>query len=170
MAGQTAGRRDISEVRRKLWSYWNSKPDCGGSAKQRKLRAPFVRLVIQYLIRMRFFGLRQRSTCARSAGFPVSPVTRLADAVEARIPARLRYPEHVSCKRPTRDHELIQIVDAALADAARRAGDWLACRPGCTQCCIGAFAINSLDAARLRAGMSEVQASHAELATRVLRR
>jgi hypothetical protein len=43
---------------------------------------------------------------------------------------------------PSRDRELIQIVDAALADAARVAGDWLVCRPGCTQCCVGAFAIN----------------------------
>ncbi len=44
-------------------------------------------------------------------------------------------------------------MDAALADAARRSGDWLACRPGCTQCCVGVFAINSLDVARLRAGI-----------------
>ena len=54
---------------------------------------------------------------------------------------------------PAGDRELVQIMDAALADAARRAGAWLACRPGCTQCCHGAFAINALDAARLEAGM-----------------
>ena len=76
MAGQTAGRSDISEVRRKLWSYWNSKPDCGGSAKQRKLRAPFVRLVIQYLIRMRFFrsaatvNVRQICGISGKSGYP----------------------------------------------------------------------------------------------------
>jgi len=58
---------------------------------------------------------------------------------------------------PSRDRELVQIVDAALADAAHKAGDWLVCRPGCTQCCIGAFAINPLDAARLRVGLSEIQ-------------
>jgi Fe-S-cluster containining protein len=51
------------------------------------------------------------------------------------------------------DTRLVQIVDAALADAARKAGSWLACRPGCTQCCHGAFAINALDVARLQAGM-----------------
>jgi Fe-S-cluster containining protein len=51
---------------------------------------------------------------------------------------------------PQDDARLVQIVDAALADAARRAGSWLACRPGCTQCCHGAFAINALDVARLR--------------------
>ncbi|HVZ84492.1 MAG TPA: YkgJ family cysteine cluster protein [Terracidiphilus sp.] len=60
---------------------------------------------------------------------------------------------------PARDRELVQIMDAALADAARRAGPWLVCRPGCTPCCHGAFAINALDAARLRAHM---QALHAE--------
>ena len=49
-----------------------------------------------------------------------------------------------------RETKLVQIVDASLADAARRAGDFLACRIGCTQCCHGAFAINALDAARLR--------------------
>src|SRR5215469_1080489 len=49
------------------------------------------------------------------------------------------------------DAKLVQIVDAALADAARRAGPWLACKPGCTQCCHGAFAINALDVVRLQA-------------------
>lgn len=54
---------------------------------------------------------------------------------------------------PAGDHELVQIMDAALAQAAQKAGAWLACRPGCTQCCHGAFAINALDAMRLRKGM-----------------
>jgi Fe-S-cluster containining protein len=57
---------------------------------------------------------------------------------------------------PPRDRELIQIVDAALADAARRSGKWLACRPGCTQCCIGVFPINQLDARRLRDGLTKL--------------
>jgi Fe-S-cluster containining protein len=56
--------------------------------------------------------------------------------------------------RPLRDAELIQITDAAFADAARKAGEWLKCRPGCTQCCTGAFSINALDAARLKSGLS----------------
>jgi len=55
---------------------------------------------------------------------------------------------------PPRDRELIQIVDAALADTARRSGKWLACRPGCTQCCIGVFPINQLDVRRLRDGLA----------------
>lgn len=58
---------------------------------------------------------------------------------------------------PTGDHRLVQIVDAALADATRRSGSWLACRPGCTQCCIGVFAITPLDAARLQHGLEELE-------------
>ncbi len=54
------------------------------------------------------------------------------------------------------DRQLVQIVDAATADAARRSGDWLKCRPGCTQCCIGVFSITQLDALRLRAGLAEL--------------
>lgn len=50
-------------------------------------------------------------------------------------------------------------MDAALADASRRAGAWLACRPGCTQCCHGAFAINALDATRLESGMQALRIS-----------
>jgi Fe-S-cluster containining protein len=58
---------------------------------------------------------------------------------------------------PVGDRELVRIVDAALAEAARRAGEWLVCRLGCTQCCYGAFAIGSLDALRLRAGMDALR-------------
>jgi Fe-S-cluster containining protein len=68
---------------------------------------------------------------------------------------------------PARDAELVQIVDAALADAARRAGEFLVCRVGCTQCCYGAFAINALDAARLREGMKELWANDAGLAAKI---
>jgi Fe-S-cluster containining protein len=49
--------------------------------------------------------------------------------------------------------DLIQIVDAALANATTRSGHHLVCRPGCTQCCIGVFPIAQEDAARLRAGL-----------------
>ena len=54
------------------------------------------------------------------------------------------------------DRRLIQIVDAALDDTARKSGDWLVCRPGCTQCCVGVFAINQLDALRLQRGLAEL--------------
>lgn len=63
--------------------------------------------------------------------------------------------------------KLVQIVDAALADAERRSGHWLACRPGCTQCCMGVFAINQLDAARLRRGLRKLQAEAPERAAAV---
>jgi Fe-S-cluster containining protein len=55
------------------------------------------------------------------------------------------------------DADLVQIVDAATADAARRSGAWLKCRPGCTQCCIGVFAISQLDALRLRQGLKNLE-------------
>src|ERR1035438_5021937 len=54
---------------------------------------------------------------------------------------------------PQGDRELVQIVDAALANAALRAGARLVCRLGCTQCCHGAFTITELDALRLVAGI-----------------
>jgi Fe-S-cluster containining protein len=71
---------------------------------------------------------------------------------------------------PAADAELVQIVDASLAEAARRAGEWLVCKPGCTQCCLGAFAINTLDALRLRTGMAALQASAPALAEEIGRR
>src|SRR5690242_261004 len=55
----------------------------------------------------------------------------------------VRYPQGVDAAG---DRAFIQIVDAATAEAARRSGPWLACRPGCTQCCIGPFPITQLDA------------------------
>jgi Fe-S-cluster containining protein len=68
---------------------------------------------------------------------------------------------------PARDHELIQIVDSELAEAARRSGKWLVCRPGCTQCCIGVFPINQLDALRLRRGLSDLEMRAPQRADRV---
>lgn len=68
---------------------------------------------------------------------------------------------------PAGDAQLVQIIDAALAEAARRAGNWLACRPGCTQCCHGAFAIHALDALRLRTGMEALRAADPATATAI---
>jgi Fe-S-cluster containining protein len=65
------------------------------------------------------------------------------------------------------DTELVQIMDAALADAASRAGPWLVCRLGCTQCCFGVFSINQLDALRLRAGMDALRSSDPTLASEI---
>jgi Fe-S-cluster containining protein len=71
---------------------------------------------------------------------------------------------------PDGNKELVQIMDAAFADAAQRAGSWLVCREGCTQCCHGAFAINALDALRLKVGMEALQADKPELAAEIERR
>jgi Fe-S-cluster containining protein len=68
---------------------------------------------------------------------------------------------------PSGDRKLVQIVDAALADAVQRSGSWLVCRPGCTQCCIGPFPISQLDAARLQTGLAELERGDAERAKRV---
>jgi Fe-S-cluster containining protein len=65
------------------------------------------------------------------------------------------------------DRKLIQIVDAALTDTAKKSGDWLVCRPGCTQCCFGVFPINQLDALRLRRGLTDLERSAPERAAAV---
>ena len=52
------------------------------------------------------------------------------------------------------DRRLLRVIDEAMSEAAARAGDRLACRPGCTECCHGPFPINGLDARRLRAGLA----------------
>ncbi len=68
------------------------------------------------------------------------------------------------------DRTLVRIVDQAMAEAARRSGAWLACRLGCTQCCMGTFPITQLDALRLRAGWAELRRADPERARRVLER
>jgi Fe-S-cluster containining protein len=68
------------------------------------------------------------------------------------------------------DADLIQIVDAAVAEAARRSGAWLACRPGCCQCCIGPFAITQLDAIRLQGGLADLEVRDPDRAARVRHR
>jgi Fe-S-cluster containining protein len=49
---------------------------------------------------------------------------------------------------------LLRIVDSAVADAYRRGGAHLVCRPGCSQCCVGVFPIAHQDAARIRDGLT----------------
>jgi Fe-S-cluster containining protein len=73
----------------------------------------------------------------------------------------------MSLSLPAADRKLIQIVDAALADAAVRSGKWLVCRPGCTQCCVGPFPISQLDVARLQRGMEELEQRDRERAERI---
>ena len=54
------------------------------------------------------------------------------------------------------DDVLLERVAATMADAVRRGGAWIACKPGCTACCRGPFAISAMDAARLRRGLTEL--------------
>src|SRR6201996_4413147 len=66
--------------------------------------------------------------------------------------------------------QLVQIVDAAVADAYRRGGHHLACHPGCTQCCIGVFPISQGDAARLREGLAQLTQTDSARAQRIRER
>jgi Fe-S-cluster containining protein len=79
---------------------------------------------------------------------------------------------HPQTMRPSlrTDHHLVEIVDAAMAEAARRSGPWLACRPGCCECCIGPFPITQLDAIRLRAGLAALETRDPPRAGRVRQR
>jgi Fe-S-cluster containining protein len=65
------------------------------------------------------------------------------------------------------DSKLIQIIDAKLAAAARNAGAWLKCRPGCCECCLGVFEISALDAERLRRGLRRLAVDDPAKAARV---
>lgn len=74
------------------------------------------------------------------------------------------------CRLPLQDKRLVQIVDAALLDAEWRSGDWLICKPGCTPCCIGVFAIDQLDVLRLQDGLAHLDRTDPVRATRVRQR
>jgi Fe-S-cluster containining protein len=84
----------------------------------------------------------------------------------------VRYPAkvEVSARITSGDAKLIQILDAALVEAAHKSGPWLVCRLGCTQCCMGPFAITQLDARRLRRGLADLEFSEPARATRVRER
>ncbi len=66
--------------------------------------------------------------------------------------------------------ELVRIVDAAMAEAVRRGGAWIACRPGCYECCLGPVEVTQADADRLRQGLAELAVADAERAGRVAER
>ena len=85
----------------------------------------------------------------------------------AQLPAR-NYANDMRSRFPVAgDRQLIQIVDAALADTAKKSGAWLVCRPGYTQCCIGVFPINQLDALRLQRGLKALERMAPERAAAV---
>ena len=68
------------------------------------------------------------------------------------------------------DRDVVETIDATLARAARLAGPNLACRPGCSECCIGPFPINRLDASRLRQGLEELRDKDPQRAAAVVER
>lgn len=76
-----------------------------------------------------------------------------------------RYPRRVND-----DRTLVQIVDARLAEAAGRSGHWLACHPGCCECCRGPFPISDADAQRLRTGLAELLSHDPHRASEIQRR
>lgn len=86
------------------------------------------------------------------------------------MPSAVRYARPVPSLLPQQDMKLVQIVDAALLDAERRSGAWLICKPGCTPCCIGVFAIDQLDALRLQEGLASLNATDPDRAARVRQR
>ena len=71
---------------------------------------------------------------------------------------------------PPGDQKLVQIIDSALADTAGRSGEWLVCKLGCTQCCMGVFAINQLDVIRLQQGLVELELTDPERAAQIRQR
>ena len=63
--------------------------------------------------------------------------------------------------------DLFAILDAALASTTALSGDWLACRPGCHQCCVGVFPISQRDAETLREAL---EAAEGDVAGRIRER
>ncbi len=68
------------------------------------------------------------------------------------------------------DRTLVAIVDKSMALGARKAGKWLLCKPGCSECCVGPFPITVLDAWRLHRGLAELGRRDQVRAAAVLRR
>jgi Fe-S-cluster containining protein len=68
------------------------------------------------------------------------------------------------------DAELLETLEADFAEARVRAGAWLACRPGCSDCCHGPFPITRLDVWRLHRGLDELTQSDPDRAAAVRQR
>jgi Fe-S-cluster containining protein len=68
------------------------------------------------------------------------------------------------------DERLLLRLERDFAEAARRAGERLACRPGCSECCIGPFPVTRLDAWRLRRGLAELERTDPARAAALLER
>ncbi|MCU1313695.1 MAG: hypothetical protein JWM54_1452 [Acidobacteriaceae bacterium] len=70
----------------------------------------------------------------------------------------------------SRDRAFVALVDGAFALAAARSGPHLLCRPGCTQCCYGVFAIGPADARRLENGLERLAQTDPDRADRIRQR
>lgn len=57
----------------------------------------------------------------------------------------------------TADRELLASLDRDAERVALRAGPWLACRPGCDDCCRRPFPVTRLDARRLRQALERAE-------------
>lgn len=54
------------------------------------------------------------------------------------------------------DRRFLRVLGSDLAQGSRVAGHHLACRIGCTDCCVGSFPITPLDARRLQRGWRDL--------------
>src|SRR5277367_4399658 len=81
--------------------------------------------------------------------------------------ARIEYSQTNMLPTEPKRARLVQIVDAAAADAYQRGGAHLVCHPGCSQCCIGVFPIAHEDAARLREGLALLEQTDPAKAARI---
>jgi Fe-S-cluster containining protein len=68
------------------------------------------------------------------------------------------------------DRDFVAVVDGAFAVAAACSGPHLLCRPGCTQCCYGVFAIGPADVRRLEQGLQRLSEDDPDRANRVRQR
>ncbi len=68
------------------------------------------------------------------------------------------------------DDALVASIDAEMAAAIARAGRRFGCGPGRSECCLGPFPINLLDARRLQRGLRALEAEQPARAEAVRRR
>lgn len=68
------------------------------------------------------------------------------------------------------DRRLLAAWDGEVARAYDLAGEHMACRAGCHECCVGPFGISALDARRLRIGLASLETRDGERSASILRR
>jgi Fe-S-cluster containining protein len=65
---------------------------------------------------------------------------------------------------------LLEVLGCDFRASAEKAGAWLCCAPGCSDCCHGPFPITRLDVWRLRRGLAELRERDPRRAEAVRRR